>query len=71
MKTLVDIPDADIQRLERLAGHRKTSRASVIREAIANYLAEQGHAQGGGAFGAWKKQKVDGLKHQRKLRSEW
>jgi predicted transcriptional regulator len=71
MKTLIDIPDNDIQKLERLAGSRKTSRASVIREAIANYLADQGRAQGSDAFGAWKKQKVDGLKHQRKLRSEW
>lgn len=71
MKTLVDIPDNDIQRLEQLAGRRKTSRASVIREAIANYLTEQSRTQGSGSFGAWKKQKIDGLKHQRKLRSEW
>jgi hypothetical protein len=71
MKTLIDIPDNDIQKLERLAGSRKTSRASVIREAIANYLADHGRAQASGAFGAWKKQKVDGLKHQRKLRGEW
>jgi hypothetical protein len=71
MKTLVDISAADIQGLERIAGRRKTSRASVIREAIARYVAEQARAQGSDAFGAWKKQKVDGLKHQRKLRDEW
>jgi hypothetical protein len=71
MKTLVDIPENDIRQLEQLAGRRNTSRASVIREAIASYLTNQMRARGNGAFGAWRKSKVDGLKHQRKLRSEW
>lgn len=71
MKTLIDIPENDIKQLEQLAGRRNVSRASVIREAIANYLTSQTRMQGSDAFGSWRKSKIDGLKHQRKLRGEW
>jgi metal-responsive CopG/Arc/MetJ family transcriptional regulator len=71
MRTLVDIPETDIQQLEQLAGRRKLSRAAVIRDAITTYLAQHSRGQAVSAFGAWKSGKIDALKHQRKLRGEW
>ena len=38
MRTLVDIPDDDIKRLDALAASGKRSRAAAIREAIKLYL---------------------------------
>jgi predicted transcriptional regulator len=38
MRTLVDIPDEDIQSLDAIAQKGKRSRASAIREAIKLYL---------------------------------
>jgi metal-responsive CopG/Arc/MetJ family transcriptional regulator len=38
MRTLVDIPDEDIERLDALAAKGKRSRAAAIREAIKLYL---------------------------------
>lgn len=39
MRTLVDIPDEDIEQLDALAIRDKKSRAAEIREAIRQYLA--------------------------------
>jgi len=38
MRTLVDIPSEDIERLDALAARTKRSRAAAIREAIKLYL---------------------------------
>ena len=40
MRTLVDIPDADIEKLDALAASTKRSRAATIREAVKLYLVE-------------------------------
>lgn len=82
MRTLIDIPQPDIERLDALSETRKLPRAAVVREAIAEYLAHHTHdpAQ---AFGLWKNQagktrgktrakpQHDGLAYQRKVRDEW
>jgi hypothetical protein len=55
VRILADLPDDDVQWLDRHAAEQGRSRASVLREAVANYKAgatgldwlEQG-------FGAWK-----------------
>jgi metal-responsive CopG/Arc/MetJ family transcriptional regulator len=41
MRTLVDIPDEDIEQLDALALREKKSRAAEIREAIRLYLASK------------------------------
>ena len=38
MRTLVDIPDEDIQKLDAIAAQEKRSRASAIRDAVKLYL---------------------------------
>lgn len=70
MRTIVDIPQADIQRLARLCKKAGISRAEAIRRAVSEYLKKE-DAPGDEAFGLWKDRKVDGLGYQRKLRKEW
>ncbi len=71
MKTLVDIRDSQVEALDELAKAEKRSRASLIRQAIDDYLARHHAKRREDAFGLWNKHKVDGLAYQRKMRSEW
>lgn len=70
MRTLVDIPDRQIEDLAVICESKKLSRAEVIRQAIAVYI-EQNKPAEVNAFGIWKNRKVDGLAYQEKMRSEW
>ena len=72
MRTIIDLPDRQLEALERISKHRKLSRAELIRQAVERYLAE--HAPDpGAAFGLWKRAgaRGDGLAYQRRLRREW
>jgi predicted transcriptional regulator len=40
MRTLVDIPDEDIEQLDALAARSKRSRAAAIRDAVKLYLVQ-------------------------------
>lgn len=71
MRTLVDVGDTQLQELDELSKEEKRSRASLIREAIDDYLAKRRTKLEGDAFGLWGKRKVDGLAYQEKVRSEW
>lgn len=71
MRTLVDIGEAELEALDRLAKEGNVSRASVIRSAIGDYLARNVKDRQSAAFGLWKQDPVDGLKFQNEIRSEW
>lgn len=70
MRTLVDLPERELAQLTALSRSRKTSRAELIRQAVAGYLA-QNRVGIEGSFGLWKSQGVDGLQYQETLREEW
>jgi metal-responsive CopG/Arc/MetJ family transcriptional regulator len=70
MRILVDIPDAELEALNAIGARERRSRASLIREAIAAYVAER-HCETAEAFGLWGKRKIDGLEYQEKVRAEW
>lgn len=70
MRTLVDIPDAEIDELDALSKREQRSRASVIREAIGTFLQHR-RPKPGSAYGLWGERKLDGLAYQKKARSEW
>jgi hypothetical protein len=70
MRTLVDIPEDELEELNLLSRSRKVSRAELIRQAVAGFLAEN-RAGLEDSFGIWKKRGVDGVKYQEKLRREW
>lgn len=70
MRTLVDIPDRQIQDLTAICMAENVSRAELIRRAISAYL-EKNKPAAVEAFGLWKERKVDGLEYQDQVRSEW
>jgi metal-responsive CopG/Arc/MetJ family transcriptional regulator len=70
MRTLVDIPEDELEELNSLSRTRKVSRAALIRQAVAGFLAEN-RAGLEDSFGMWKKREVDGVRYQEKLRDEW
>ena len=70
MRTLVDIPESELVELNLLSRARKVSRAELIRQAVAGFLAENRPGLED-SFGIWKKRGVDGVKYQEKLRGEW
>ena len=72
MRTLVDIPETELQELTQIAKRENRSRVSVIRDAVSAYLkARKPEPSLDDAFGLWGNRKVDGLEYQKKLRSEW
>jgi hypothetical protein len=72
VRTLVDLPEVELERLNILSRARKVSRAELIRQAVSGFLA-QNKAGLEDSFGLWsdKKRRVDGIQYQDKLRSEW
>jgi metal-responsive CopG/Arc/MetJ family transcriptional regulator len=71
MRTIIDLPDTQIEALKYLEAQRRVSRAELVRQAVAEYVVKRvGHAE---AFGAWKAsaKKIDGVKQQRAMRDEW
>ena len=73
MRTLVDIPDDQIEELNQLAEREKVSRASLVRKAVADLLASKRQSGGdaiAAAFGI-RPDMEDGLAYQERLRSEW
>ena len=70
MRTLVDLPDAELKELTELSRARGTSRAQLIRLAVAGFL-EQNRPGLEGSFGLWKQRRVDGIAYQETARGEW
>jgi len=71
MRTLVDIPDAQIAELGAVCERLQQPRAAVVRTAITEYLARHHRAAGADAFGLWGLGTPDGLAYQREARAEW
>ena len=70
MRTLVDLPEEELEQLNLLSKARRVSRAALIRQAVSGYL-EQNKTGLEDSFGLWKKKSVDGVKYQERLRGEW
>ena len=76
MRTLVDIPNDQIDDLAVICEAKKVSRTEVVRQAISAYIATHKSAPVD-AFGLWKSSNVsvdgplDGMAYQEQVRSEW
>jgi len=73
MKTLVDIPNKDIEKLDALASKAKRSRASVIREAVKLYLIQHNSndwIERGYGYWADRDDIKDGLEYQIAIRKD-
>jgi predicted DNA-binding protein len=71
MWTLVDIPEEDLNLLNRLTETLGVSCADIVRQAIAKYLEPHRLAERVDAFGLWSETAVDGLAYQERVRQEW
>jgi len=71
MRTVIDVPDKLIESLDQLGGAARTSRAALIREAIADFLRRKSVPRAEAAFGLWSQRKKDGVRYQTELRGEW
>ena len=73
MRVLVDLPDDDIEWLDRKAAEAGKSRAALVREIVTAYRTETGKHGIERFFGAWETRKDigDGLEYQRRARDDW
>lgn len=71
MRTLIDLDEKLVRDLDAIAAQAKRSRASLVREAVSEFLQKARKGDEKDAFGLWSKRKIDGLEYQRKLRAEW
>ena len=71
MRILVDLVNSQIEALDRLAKRQDRSRASLLREAVEDYLGRHRPGDDDEAFGLWSKNAKDGLAFQEQARGEW
>ena len=71
MRTIVELPDEQIEALKRLSNDTHLSRAELMRRAVKEYLAHHQPEPTEQAFGLWKTRPKDALGIQAQLRSEW
>lgn len=74
-RTIIDLPDEDLKRLDLVAEEEATSRASVLREAVAEYVVRRGKAPATpkplAGFGSLKGYYGEAQAYQDELRGEW
>ena len=71
MRTIVELPDEQIEALKRLSDDMHISRAELMRRAVREYLKRHHPPSSDQAFGIWKAAPKDALGIQEILRSEW
>jgi hypothetical protein len=70
MRTIIDLPDDQLERLDAHCRSEGISRAEGIRRAVAAHIRTiPGSAPA--AFGLWAGRRVDGLAYEREIRREW
>ncbi|THD35265.1 MAG: ribbon-helix-helix protein, CopG family [Sphingomonas sp.] len=72
MRTLVDIPDDDIEWLDQRASQEGKSRAAVLREAVSSYRAEASKDWIARGAGYWKHRRDigDAVEYQSAMRED-
>ena len=71
MRVSVELTDDIIHELDSIAASRRVSRASLICEAVTDYLLRRATDIQAAGFGLWNEPASDGLDYQEKLRREW
>lgn len=75
MRTIIEIPDDDVNVLDKMSKQEECSRAAIIRNAIKDYIEKNKEQHSSAvlsqAFGMWQKTPVDGLSYEDKIRNEW
>lgn len=71
MRTIISLPDEQVERLAAVCRKQGVSRAEAVRRALARYLDEHRPRHKEDAFGIWRGRQEDGLAYERRLRGEW
>jgi len=71
VRTIIDLPEEQIQALAEVCRREKVSRAEAVRRAVAEYASRHATGEAERAFGLWRGRRVDGLAYERRLRREW
>jgi len=74
MRTIIDLPENQINELQKLTQSKQVSRAEIIRRAVNDYIVHHRTDHSDQAFGILKlrhKQLTDGVDYQNDIRSEW
>jgi len=71
MRTIIDLPEEQIEALKLLAERENASRAELVRRAVSDYLAQRPYGPTDSAFGLWRKRGEGGLEYQARVRQEW
>jgi metal-responsive CopG/Arc/MetJ family transcriptional regulator len=71
MRTIVELPQEQIDALDGICRTEGISRAEAVRRAVALLVTERAAAAGRHAFGLWKGRGTDGVAYQRRVRGEW
>ncbi len=71
MRTIVDLPEQQLEALKAMGEREGISRAELMRRAVAEYLARHRGAAEDTAFGLWRQRGEDGLRYQERVREEW
>jgi predicted DNA-binding protein len=75
MRTIIDLTQEQLARLEEVAEREGISRAEAIRRAVDTAYADVDATRSGeardAAFGIWRGRKIDALKYVDRLRDEW
>jgi len=71
MRTIVDLPDEQVDALQQLGVRSNLSRAELVRRAVAEYLDKRHDTGGDRAFGLWQRRRCDALDYEDRLRAEW
>lgn len=70
MRTIVDLPEDQIQALRALGEQQHLSRAELVRRAVSSYLSKK-RPSNEQAFGIWQSRQEDGVSYQERIRAEW
>jgi predicted transcriptional regulator len=71
MRTIVELPQNQIDALKKLGKRLDLPRTELVRRAVADYLSRNRPVPDDTAFGLWKGRAEDGVHYQQRLRSEW
>jgi hypothetical protein len=71
MRTIIEIPEEQLESLSYICDKQRISRAEAVRRAISLYLKDLSTVKNDSAFGIWKSKSIDSRVYQEKLREEW
>jgi len=73
MRTIVELPGAQLRGLTALCRREKISRAEAVRRAVGKLLDEEKPGEDGlaAAFGLWKGRRTHARRYVEQLREEW